>query len=163
MLVPIPVMLKWGIGWLVATNRPALGLEQRAGFSPAAWRASAIALWISSARKARQTFSASAWLTAKACELLASRVVKKRYPVAQRPRHGGHWEREDHDHHPDGEEPPGPDFGSNVILTLLLDPGPGGKLNTDLEGQDDKADEAAVFAGIQGTVGCPAVGAWCDA
>ena len=48
-------------------------------------------------------------------------------------------------------------------LTLLLDPGPGGKLNTDLEGRDDKADEAAIFAGIQGTVGCPAVGAGCDA
>ena len=45
------------------------------------------------------------------------------------------------------------------ILTLLPDPGPGGKLNTDLEGRDDKADEAAIFAGIQGTVGCPAVGA----
>ena len=40
---------------------------------------------------------------------------------------------------------------------------PGGKLNTDLEGRDDKADEAAIFAGIQGTVGCPAVGAGCDA
>ena len=48
-------------------------------------------------------------------------------------------------------------------LTLLPDPGPGGKLNTDLEGRDDKADEAAIFAGIQGTVGCPAVGAGCDA
>ena len=33
-------------------------------------------------------------------------------------------------------------------LTLLPDPGPDGKLNTDLEGQDDKADEAAVFSGI---------------
>ena len=31
-------------------------------------------------------------------------------------------------------------------MTLLPDPGPDGKLNTDLEGQDDKADEAAVFA-----------------
>ncbi len=48
-------------------------------------------------------------------------------------------------------------------LTLLPDPGPGGKLNTDLEGQDDKADEAAILAVIQGTVGCPAVGAGCDA
>ncbi len=48
-------------------------------------------------------------------------------------------------------------------LTLLPDPGPGGKLTTDLEGRDDKADEAAIFAGIQGTVGCPAVGAGCDA
>ena len=48
-------------------------------------------------------------------------------------------------------------------VTLLPDPGPGGKLNTDLEGRDDKADEAAIFAGIQGTVGCPAVGAGCDA
>ena len=48
-------------------------------------------------------------------------------------------------------------------LTLLPDPGPGGKLNTDLEGRDDKADEAAIFAGIQGTVGCPAVAAGCDA
>ena len=27
-------------------------------------------------------------------------------------------------------------------------------MNTDLEGRDDKADEAAIFAGIQGTVGC---------
>ena len=50
-----------------------------------------------------------------------------------------------------------------ITLTLLPDPGPGGKLNTDLEGRDDKADEAAIFAGIQGTVGCPAVGAGCDA
>ena len=49
------------------------------------------------------------------------------------------------------------------IVTLLLDPGPGGKLNTDLEGRDDKAAEAAIFAGIQGTLGCPAVGAGCDA
>ena len=49
------------------------------------------------------------------------------------------------------------------LVTLLPDPGPGGKLNTDLEGRDDKADEAAIFAGIQGTVGCPAVGAGCDA
>ena len=48
-------------------------------------------------------------------------------------------------------------------LTLLPDPGPGGKLNTALEGRDDKADEAVIFAGIQGTVGCPAVGAGCDA
>ena len=32
-------------------------------------------------------------------------------------------------------------------LTLLPDPGPGGKLTTDLEGRDDKADEAAIFAG----------------
>ena len=38
-------------------------------------------------------------------------------------------------------------------LTLLPDPGPGGKLNTDLEGRDDKADEATIFAGIQETVG----------
>ena len=28
-------------------------------------------------------------------------------------------------------------------MRLLPDPGPGGKLNTDLEGRDDKADEAA--------------------
>ena len=34
-------------------------------------------------------------------------------------------------------------------VTLLPDPGPGGKLNTDLEGRDDKADEAAIFAGIR--------------
>ena len=45
-------------------------------------------------------------------------------------------------------------------LTLLPDPGPRGKLTTDLEGRDDKADEAAIFAGIQGTVGCPAVGVY---
>ena len=50
-----------------------------------------------------------------------------------------------------------------LTMTLLPDPGPGGKLNTDLEGRDDKAEEAAIFAGIQGTVGCPAVGAGCDA
>ena len=49
------------------------------------------------------------------------------------------------------------------LVTLLPDPGPGGKLNTDLKGRDDKADEAAIFAGIQGPVGCPAVGAGCDA
>ena len=48
-------------------------------------------------------------------------------------------------------------------LRLLPDPGPGGKLNTDLGGRDDKADEAAIFAGIQGTVGCPVVAAGCDA
>ena len=48
-------------------------------------------------------------------------------------------------------------------VTLLPDSGPGGKLNTALEGRDDKADEAVIFAGIQGTVGCPAVGAGCDA
>ena len=48
-------------------------------------------------------------------------------------------------------------------LTLLPDPGPGGKLTTDLEGRDNKADEAAIFAGIQGTIGCPAVAAGCDA
>ena len=30
-------------------------------------------------------------------------------------------------------------------MTLLPDPGPGGKLNTDLEGRDDKADEAAIL------------------
>ena len=54
-------------------------------------------------------------------------------------------------------------IGSEDTLTLLPDPGPGGKLNTDLEGRDDKADEAAIFAGIQGIVGCPAVEAGCDA
>ena len=48
-------------------------------------------------------------------------------------------------------------------LTLLPDPGAGGKLKSDLEGRDDKADEAAIFPGIQGTVGCPAVGGGCDA
>ena len=32
-----------------------------------------------------------------------------------------------------------------------------------LEGRDDKADEAAIFAGIQGTVGYSAVAAGCDA
>ena len=48
-------------------------------------------------------------------------------------------------------------------LTLLPDPGPGGKLIADLEGRVDKADEAVIFAGIQGTVGCPAVGARCNA
>ena len=46
---------------------------------------------------------------------------------------------------------------------LLPDPGPGGKLNADLEGRDGKADEAAIFTGIQETVGCPAVGAGFDA
>ena len=54
-------------------------------------------------------------------------------------------------------------FANSDNLTLLPDPGPGGKLNTDLEGRDDKADEAAIFAVIQGSVGYPAVGAWCDA
>ena len=48
-------------------------------------------------------------------------------------------------------------------LTLLPNPGPGGNLDTDLEGRDDETDEAAVFAGIQGAVGCPAFGARCDA
>ena len=57
----------------------------------------------------------------------------------------------------------GPHEDAAKEMTLLPDPGPGGKLNTDLEGRDDKADEAAIFAGIQGTVGCPAVGAGCDA
>ena len=52
---------------------------------------------------------------------------------------------------------------SAPIVTLLPDPGPGGELNTGLEGQDDKADEAAIFAGIQGTAGCPAAGSGCDA
>ena len=47
-------------------------------------------------------------------------------------------------------------FAVLAKVTLLPDPGPGGKLNTDLEGRDDKADEAAIFAGIQGTVGCVA-------
>ena len=50
-----------------------------------------------------------------------------------------------------------------LTLRLLPDPGPGAKLNAALEGRDDKADEAAIFAGIQGTVGCPAVAAGCDA
>ena len=36
---------------------------------------------------------------------------------------------------------------------LLPDPGPGGKLNTDLEGRDDKADEAPIFAGMLFGVG----------
>ena len=57
----------------------------------------------------------------------------------------------------------GPVNRGRSLVTLLPDPGPGGKLNTELEGRDDKADEAAIFAGIQGTVGCPAVGAGCDA
>ena len=35
-------------------------------------------------------------------------------------------------------------YGISVWVTLLPDPGPGGKLNTDLEGRDDKADEAAM-------------------
>ena len=35
-------------------------------------------------------------------------------------------------------------YGTKGHLTLLPDPGPGGKLNTDLEGRDDKADEAAI-------------------
>ena len=36
---------------------------------------------------------------------------------------------------------------TNRRMTLLQDSGPGGKLN-DLEGRDDRADEAAIFAGI---------------
>ena len=32
---------------------------------------------------------------------------------------------------------------SMMVLTLLLDPGPGGKLNADLVGRDDKADKTA--------------------
>ena len=62
-----------------------------------------------------------------------------------------------------GERVGGAAAGAISRVTLLPDPGPGGKLNTDLEGRDDKADEAAIFAGIQGTVGCPAVAAGCDA
>ena len=37
---------------------------------------------------------------------------------------------------------------TNRRMTLLQDSGPGGKLNTDLEGRDDRADGAAIFAGI---------------
>src|SRR5512132_1770641 len=48
-------------------------------------------------------------------------------------------------------------------LTLLPDPGPVGKVPTDLEGRDDAADEAAVFAGVQGAGGCAPSGAWSDA
>jgi alpha-D-ribose 1-methylphosphonate 5-triphosphate diphosphatase len=48
-------------------------------------------------------------------------------------------------------------------VTLLPDPGPVGKVPTDLEGCDDEADEAAVFAGVQGAGGCAPSGAWGDA
>ena len=54
-------------------------------------------------------------------------------------------------------------FPHRQKVTLLPDSGQGGKLSADLEGRDDKADEAAIFAGIHGTVGCPAVGVGCDA
>ena len=37
---------------------------------------------------------------------------------------------------------------------MLPDSGPVGKVPTDLEGCDDEADEAAVFAGVQGAGGC---------
>ncbi len=56
-----------------------------------------------------------------------------------------------------------PEAGGCFQLTLLPDPGPGGKLDPELEGRDDETDKAAIFAGIQGTVGCPAVGGGCDA
>jgi len=48
-------------------------------------------------------------------------------------------------------------------LTLLPDSGPVGKVPTDLEGCDDEADEAAVFAGVQGAGGCVPFGAGGDA
>jgi hypothetical protein len=48
-------------------------------------------------------------------------------------------------------------------VTLLPDPGPGGKVDADLEGRDDEADEATVYAGVQGAGGCPARGAGSDA
>jgi hypothetical protein len=44
-------------------------------------------------------------------------------------------------------------------VTLLPDPGPVGKVLTDLEGCDDEADAAAVFAGVQGAGGCAPSGA----
>ena len=34
---------------------------------------------------------------------------------------------------------------SSHTLTLLPDPGPGGKLNTDLEGRDDKAENGGAI------------------
>lgn len=48
-------------------------------------------------------------------------------------------------------------------VTLLPDSGPVGKVPTDLEGCDDEADEAAVFAGVQGAGGCAPFGAGGDA
>ena len=48
-------------------------------------------------------------------------------------------------------------------LTLLPNPGPAGKVPIDLEGFDDEADEAAVFAGVQGAGGCAPFGAGGDA
>jgi hypothetical protein len=52
---------------------------------------------------------------------------------------------------------------TSQTLTLLPDPGPVGKVPTDLEGCDDEADEAAVFAGVQGAGGCAPSGAGGDA
>ena len=48
-------------------------------------------------------------------------------------------------------------------LTLLPNPGSVGKVPTDLEGCADEADEAAVFAGVQGAGGCAPFGAGGDA
>ena len=43
-------------------------------------------------------------------------------------------------------------------MTLLPDPGPGGKLTTDLEGRDDKADDAAIHDALKlGAIGFDAV------
>ena len=52
---------------------------------------------------------------------------------------------------------------SKAQVTLLPDSGPVGKVPTDLEGCDDEADEAAVFAGVQGAGGCAPFGAGGDA
>jgi hypothetical protein len=51
----------------------------------------------------------------------------------------------------------------SIRLTLLPNSGPVGKVPTDLEGCDDEADEAAVFAGVQGAGGCAPSGAGGDA
>jgi hypothetical protein len=54
-------------------------------------------------------------------------------------------------------------MNQGTFLTLLPDSGPVGKVPTDLEGCDDEADEAAVFAGVQGAGGCAPSGAGGDA
>ena len=97
-------------------------------------------------------------------------VVEKILPSASLPRwppeHRGRSGRARHDagsQFTPPRPPPSPQTTRNAHVTLLPGAGPGGKLNTDLEGRDDKADEAVIFAGIQGTVGCPAVAAGCDA
>jgi hypothetical protein len=58
------------------------------------------------------------------------------------------------------------DFGTRGLIgagDVAPDSGPVGKVPTDLEGCDDEADEAAVFAGVQGAGGCAPFGAGGDA